>query len=94
MNKQLKRSLTTMGKAWFISRLYYEEIDNKHQNWRLAETLASRECCFKKVKNLCLDLLLDIRKNCSAVRLATNKIGLSAERLNAMLEELIKKLSL
>ena len=34
MNKQLKRSLTTMGKAWFISRLYYEEIDNKHQNWR------------------------------------------------------------
>lgn len=83
--------LRSMGASYFVSRLFFEKIDNTHLNWRLAGAQASRETNFNNSKDMHIDYLRAvIGKNPN--RLNTNTINLSGEEIIEMAKELLSVL--
>lgn len=81
-----------MGNTWFVSRLYYETVDRRHLNWKQATSLKTKECAFKLSKEFHKIWVHYIHEMATANSMATNKIDLSADEINAMVNALIAKM--
>lgn len=84
--------LRTMGNTWFVSRLYNEKVDRNHLNWKEATSLTTKKSAFKLSKEFHKIWLHYIHEIAAANSMATNKIGLSADEIDAMVNALIAKM--
>ncbi len=84
--------LRTMGNTWFVSRLYYETVDRRHLNWKQATSLTTKESAFKLSKEFHKIWLHYVHEMASGNSMATNKIDLSADEINAMVNALIARM--
>jgi hypothetical protein len=80
--------LTKIGASWFVSYLYYCNIDKSHMNWERIKTVKYRISIFNKTKKYHKDWLQQILPM-NEHKLETNKIGLDALTIKRMAEELI-----
>ena len=84
--------LHSMGKSWFVSYLYFKNIDSNHLFWKnvkSTKSLQSRISVFKRSKMFHKIYLNEIIKS-NQSSLDTNKLGLSGKDIIMMSNELIK----
>ena len=84
--------LQSMGKSWFLSYLYFKNIDSNHLFWKNVEStksLQSRISVFKRSKMFHKIYLNETIKSNPSL-LGHNKLGLSGEDIITMSNELIK----
>lgn len=81
--------LTQMGASWFVSYCYFKNIDASHKHWENISTASNRISVYNRTQNfhkywlqkiVCMD----------TDRLNKNKIGLDANHVIAMAQELLK----
>lgn len=89
-NNIMKR-LRRMGASYFVSRLFYEKIDNTHLNWRRAGSQPTRNTNFNNSSDMHIDYLRAVI-GMSPNRLNTNAIGLSGREIIEMANELLQVL--
>lgn len=83
--------LRRMGASYFVSRLFFEEIDNNHLNWRRAGSQTTRNANFNNSRDMHINYLRVVI-GMSPNRLNTNAIGLSGEEIIEMANELLQVL--
>lgn len=54
--------LVVMGSSWFISYMYYDLIDRKHQNWRRVRTYPNRSAVYRRTQEFHQTYLHEILK--------------------------------
>ena len=81
--------LSTMGATWFVSYLYYQKIDNTHNNWKSVKTYPSRICVFNRSQQYYkywLERVLEMENE----RLNTNTLRIYAQQTKKMARELLQ----
>ena len=88
-----KRDLQTIGRSWFVSRMYYEYIDKNHTKWNLTPT-GYKLGTFNKIQNQHETLVKYLYSimNSNEIRLDKNEIGLPGAKIKEMAKELLEKL--
>ena len=82
--------LSKMGASWFVSRAYYDRVDENHRNWDRVSTASSRTSryvsarCYHKAW---LEEVLAMKDE----RLNKNTIGLDAWEVKTMAKEILCK---
>ena len=85
----LENSLRKMGASWFVSYLYYKQIDNTHQNWNNITKVNMRISFFNNSKDF-HQMWLQKVLLMNTGKLNTNKIGLNAEVIYKMAKTLLQ----
>jgi hypothetical protein len=82
--------LTKIGASWFVSYLYYCDIDKSHENWKRIKTVNLRVRIFNGTKKYHEYWLKQVfaMNDC---RLETNDIELNAVNIKNMAKELLEK---
>lgn len=80
--------LRSMGASYFVSRLFFEEIDNNHLNWKRAGSQTTRNTNFNNSRDMHIKYLEAV-VGMSPNKLNTNTIGLSGRKIIKMAEELL-----
>lgn len=86
-----ERILRTMGVSWFISYMWYNVIDNNHDNWKYVPTTQTRINAYergKKHHKLWLSQITYMSVN----NLNQNKIGIPGRLIKEMAEILYSKI--
>ena len=84
-----ENSLKSMGAVWFVSYLYYKQIDKTHKNWDYTSTTKMRVAFFNNSKDFHRIWLQEILLM-NANKLNTNQIGLSANVIYKMAKTLLQ----
>lgn len=82
--------LSCMSATWFVSYMYYKNIDNHHLNWGNVDTTSSRISTFNKTKQyhiFWLKQVLDMNPN----QLDRNTIGVDPETTKEHARELLSQ---
>jgi len=80
--------LTTIGASWFVSYLYYRNIDDSHMNWKKISTVDSRINTFNRTEEYHKYWLQQIL-TMNGCNLNKNEIGLNAINIKKMANELL-----
>ena len=88
-----KRDLQTIGRSWFVSRMYYEYIDKNHTKWNLTPT-GYKLGTFNKIQNQHETLVKYLYSimNSNEIRLDKNEIGLPGAKIKEMAKDLLEKI--
>jgi len=79
--------LHTMGASWFVSYMWYDLIDKKHDYWKAVSTYKNRISVYnktKKYRKIWLSYIIEMKTD----NLNKNSIGLSGEIIKHMAKEL------
>lgn len=82
--------LTTLGASWFVSYMYFCEIDKTHRNWSAVSTARNRISVFNRSTRYHQYWLSKISEM-SDDNLNKNKIGLTATSVKTMVKQLCDK---
>ena len=82
--------LTTIGACWFVSYLYYNEIDRDHICWQKLKSCSSRKSTFRGTVQY-HSIWLEFVRNTSDRKLNTNQFGLTASEVKSMVNILLNK---
>ena len=82
--------LTTMGASWFVSYCYYKTISPNHTNWNKIKTASNRISVFSGTKHYHKYWLQEVLKM-SDSNLNKNSLGLKAQQIKQMAEEILSK---
>lgn len=74
--------------SWFVSYAYYEHIDNEHKNWQVLKTSKNRISKYN-VSRQYHKLWLEKVKDMNPTALNRNTIGLTAEQVKKMANEVL-----
>lgn len=80
--------LRRMCVSWFVSYAYYEHKDNEHKNWKNLKTSKNRISKYNASRQY-HKLWLEKVKNMNSIALNRNTIGLTAEQVKKMAEEIL-----
>lgn len=84
------RDLQTVGKSWFVSRMYHDFIDQNHNNWELTPT-GFKMGTFPKITRITQKKYLKNILKSNTIMLSKNEIGLSGAEIKEMAKELLFK---
>jgi hypothetical protein len=80
----LSRKLNTMGVAWYASKIYSTEIDDREQAFSLTPSIAIREATFNGISQQeKIDFLFEVLSARDS-KIITNEIGLSPHDIKIM----------
>jgi len=88
-----ERDLQTIGRSWFVSRLY-SVFHNEHKNWASTpeKSYSTKESAFARTQGSVYKKYLQNILSSSEIRLGRNEIGLSGAEIKKMAIELLKRL--
>ena len=89
-NNEIDGPFPNFGASFFVSYLYFLLIDSNHNNWQRIQNNSSRISRIRAYEDSWKSLLKKVL-NMNDIKLNTNKIGLSAEQIKNMANELLKK---
>ena len=82
--------LSRMGATWFVSYLYFKEVDSSHKNWDLIENTTNRISAYNKSSTYHKFWLREVL-NMDDSRMKTNNIYLSPSETKVMAQKVLTK---
>ncbi|QEJ99089.1 hypothetical protein [Treponema phagedenis] len=82
--------LSSMGASWFVSYAYYDKVDKSQIKWQAVDTVDQRISLYKRTDKYHIKWLEEVC-NMQDDKLNTNTLGLDANEIKIMVQELLSK---
>ena len=82
--------LSSMGASWFVSYAYYDKVDKSQTKWQAVDTVDQRISLYKRTDKYHIKWLEEVC-NMQDDKLNTNTLGLDANEIKIMVQELLSK---